>query len=190
MLGLKGRRTWIWSQASGACDLCGLCVTLSPQPISHEPPQDGSLFDHACRGNRRTGPDRVGLRGPPRLRREHHRLRRNPGAGLEPTPQTSVVFDKFGNMYGTGQDGGAHGGAGMVWEITAAGVYKDLHDFGATVTNANGVSGPDGSMPGAGITVDANGNLFGTTYQGGPNLSAAGAHRRRQRLEDHQRWSL
>ncbi|MDR3691321.1 MAG: hypothetical protein P4L46_18220 [Fimbriimonas sp.] len=89
------------------------------------------------------------------------------------SPYTGVTFDSAGNMYGTASTGGSTAaagyGGGMVWEITVAGQYKDLHDFGGTVVNANGTQGRDGISPYAGVTVDSMGNLFGTTYQGGAN---------------------
>jgi hypothetical protein len=84
-------------------------------------------------------------------------------------PYGGVSFDRGGNMYGVASGGGANGaggeGDGMVWEITKAGVYKDLHDFGGTVINASGQSGPDGLQP-DGVTVDPLGNLYGTAIEG------------------------
>lgn len=82
------------------------------------------------------------------------------GAGSDGTyPLASVTFDGSGNMYGTASDGGAHG-YGMVWEITAAGSYADLHDFGA---------GQDGTNPQCAVTMDRQGNLYGATPYGGVN---------------------
>ncbi len=93
-------------------------------------------------------------------------------------PQAGVTFDSAGNMYGTTAEGGpyakSYSNSGMVWEITKAGIYKDLHDFGGTVINANGVSGPDGWWPTANVTVDSEGNLYGTTGYGGPNYATSG----------------
>jgi len=84
--------------------------------------------------------------------------------------QAAVSFDADGNMFGTTTTGGANGW-GMVWEITKDGTYFDIHDFGGTVTNADGKSGPDGNYPdGAGVSFDAQGNMYGTTRQGGANL--------------------
>jgi len=79
---------------------------------------------------------------------------------------SSVTFDKAGNMYGTTESGGGNGG-GMIWELTVAGAYVDLHDFGGTVSRADGTTGPDGTLPISGVTFDASGNMVGVTYFGG-----------------------
>jgi len=103
-------------------------------------------------------------------------------------PQGGVTVDAAGNIYGTTTNGGANSGsnvhAGMVWEVTSSGTYLDLHDFGGTITNADGTSGPDGTNPRSGVTIDSSGNLYGVTYQGGPNsagivwkLTASGIYR-------------
>jgi len=55
----------------------------------------------------------------------------------------------------------------MVWEIPAAGLYRDVHDFGGTLLNANGAAGLDCLFPLAGVTVDNAGNICGTGYEGG-----------------------
>jgi len=92
-------------------------------------------------------------------------------------PMAKVTFDGEGNMYGTAAEGGANVstisgvGAGMVWEITASGAYLDLHDFGGTIVNADGTSGPDGVIPAAGVTFDSASNMYGTTEWGGANAS-------------------
>ncbi|MDR3689925.1 MAG: hypothetical protein P4L46_11140, partial [Fimbriimonas sp.] len=91
------------------------------------------------------------------------------GAG----PWTNITFDTAGNMYGTAAYGGPNG-RGLLWEITKAGAYIDLHDFGGAVTNANGTSGPDGETPYGGITFDSAGNMYGTTLFGGPYGNPAG----------------
>jgi len=91
-------------------------------------------------------------------------------------PTAGVTFDSSGNMYGTAEYGGPNSGGstgGMVWEITASGTYKDLHDFGGTATNAGGSSGPDGSYPYAGVTFDRAGNMYGSTSSGGPNATGS-----------------
>jgi hypothetical protein len=87
------------------------------------------------------------------------------------TPESEVIFDSTGNLYGTTTQGGPaedYGslGVGMVWKITKTGLYLDLHDFGITILDAHGVTGPDGELPGE-ITLDSVGNLYGVTTRGG-----------------------
>jgi hypothetical protein len=93
-------------------------------------------------------------------------------------PIGNAIIDSAGNIYGMANGGGPNSaillgsstGAGMLWEITSSGTYKDLHDFGGTITNANGISGPDGVGPND-FTLDAAGNLYGVATFGGPNTS-------------------
>ena len=85
----------------------------------------------------------------------------NPGSG--------VTIDNAGNLYGTTYSGGANSGSGMLWEYTKSGKYKDVHDFGGTITNTNGSMGPDGANSNGPVAFDSAGNLFGTTINGGPN---------------------
>jgi uncharacterized repeat protein (TIGR03803 family) len=77
-------------------------------------------------------------------------------------PRAGLVFDAAGNLYGTTLYGGSYGN-GTVFELTpAAGggwTEKILHSF-----NSNG---KDGYEPPAGLIVDRNGNLYGTTLRGG-----------------------
>jgi uncharacterized repeat protein (TIGR03803 family) len=77
-------------------------------------------------------------------------------------PFAGVIFDDAGNLYGTTQAGGAYG-YGTVFELerTEAGGFaeKVLHSFGKNAS--------DGKSPYAGVTFDADGNLYGTTSAGG-----------------------
>jgi uncharacterized repeat protein (TIGR03803 family) len=75
-------------------------------------------------------------------------------------PQSSVVFDSGGNLYGTASDGGTVGngtvfrlrpGAGGSWAFAA------LYEFAAA---------PDSAYPTGPIVVRA-GSLYGTTQRGG-----------------------
>jgi uncharacterized repeat protein (TIGR03803 family) len=75
-------------------------------------------------------------------------------------PYSGVLRDKAGNLYGTTQYGGAKGGFGTVYKLTAKGKLTLLHSFEGT---------PDGVNPFAGLLMDAAGNLYGTTYYGGTN---------------------
>jgi uncharacterized repeat protein (TIGR03803 family) len=67
------------------------------------------------------------------------------------------VLDKGGNLYTATQYGGAFG-YGTVLEISSKGVSTVLYSF---------TGGSDGANPHAGLTMDASGNLYGTTFYGG-----------------------
>ena len=77
-------------------------------------------------------------------------------------PYGSLIFDAAGNLYGTTYEAGASS-VGAVFELTpeAGGGWTEtvLHNF-----NFNGA---DGQNPYAGLTLDAAGNLYGTTVVGG-----------------------
>jgi uncharacterized repeat protein (TIGR03803 family) len=79
-----------------------------------------------------------------------------PGDGLN--PRAGLVFDKKGNLYGTAEAGGADG-YGTLFELTAAGAEKVLYSFGSQPG--------DGEYPFAGLVFDKQGNLYGTTADGG-----------------------
>lgn len=72
-----------------------------------------------------------------------------------------VIFDSFGNLYGTAYGGGTHD-SGTVYELSpgANGKWNEklLHTFNNT----------DGSGPEYGMTFGRDGNLYGTTFFGGP----------------------
>jgi uncharacterized repeat protein (TIGR03803 family) len=72
-------------------------------------------------------------------------------------PYGGLVRDTKGNLYGTTYLGGASG-AGTVFKIDTTGREKPLHSF---------TGGKDGGYPVAGVIMDAAGNLYGTTLQGG-----------------------
>ena len=73
-------------------------------------------------------------------------------------PDAGLVWDANGNLYGTTSEGGAYGG-GTVFKLDQSGKETVLYSFGA----AQG----DGNLPLAGLVLDANGNLYGTTSEGG-----------------------
>ena len=77
-------------------------------------------------------------------------------------PLAGLVLDASGNLYGTTETGGTSG-YGTVFKITPGGAESVLHSFG---------SGGDGAYPYySGLVLDASGNLYGTTYDGGSNGS-------------------
>jgi hypothetical protein len=87
------------------------------------------------------------------------------------SPFGTLALDQSGDLYGTTTSGGPNlefgvVGEGILWEIPRSGTYRDLHDFGAEVVNANGQTGADGIEP-TGVALDASGNLYGDTTLGG-----------------------
>ncbi len=81
------------------------------------------------------------------------------------TPQSGVVFDAAGNLYGTTSQGGNSGcqgaGCGTVYELSPSGsgwTERVLYTF---------LAGTDGSDPYGGLVFDTSGNLYGTTVVGG-----------------------
>lgn len=70
---------------------------------------------------------------------------------------TELVMDSAGNLYGTSVQGGIFGG-GTVFQVTPSGVHTVLYDF---------TGGADGGEPYKGVTLDAQGNLYGTAVTGG-----------------------
>jgi uncharacterized repeat protein (TIGR03803 family) len=72
-------------------------------------------------------------------------------------PQSGVIRDSAGNLYGTTEYGGA-ADAGVVYKLNTAGQETVLYSF---------TGGTDGGNPIAGVIHDSAGNLYGTTYAGG-----------------------
>ena len=78
-------------------------------------------------------------------------------------PEGNLVADANGNLFGTTEFGGPSG-LGTVFEIT-----KTAAGYASTPTRLVSFNGPDGAFPQGNLVVDANGDLFGTTQQSGPN---------------------
>lgn len=77
-------------------------------------------------------------------------------------PIPGLILDPAGNLYGVGAGGGAFD-AGVVFELTQNGEYEVLYNF---------TGGSDGSFPVSVLTFDDEGNLYGTTEDGGNNPCA------------------
>jgi uncharacterized repeat protein (TIGR03803 family) len=77
-------------------------------------------------------------------------------------PWAGLVQGTDGNFYGTTEYGGLHSGVGTVFRITPADTLTTLHTF-------NG--GSDGAYPAGSLIQGADGNFYGTTFQGGTNGS-------------------
>lgn len=81
------------------------------------------------------------------------------------SPNSGLVFDGSGNLYGTTSYGGTFD-LGTVFEVTSAGVEKILHSFA--------FNRKDGTFPNVGVVLDKNGNIYGSTYQGGNSAACLG----------------
>jgi uncharacterized repeat protein (TIGR03803 family) len=74
-------------------------------------------------------------------------------------PDAGLTFDRAtGDLYGITPGGGAHGG-GVIFKLTSAGAFSVLYNLDSD-TEGNGSNST--------LTLDGQGNLYGTTYQGGP----------------------
>lgn len=79
-------------------------------------------------------------------------------------PRGGLVQASDGNLYGTTADGGTNSD-GTVFRITTNGTLKSLYSF---------TGGHDGTFPEATLVQASDGNLYGTTYQGGISNSLPG----------------
>jgi uncharacterized repeat protein (TIGR03803 family) len=85
------------------------------------------------------------------------------GDPYAPSYSGIVAQGRDGNLYSTAPKGGTCCGA--VFQITPAGKLKNLHNF----TGSNN----DGAFPQGGVTLGSDGNLYGTTYEGGSATAGA-----------------
>ena len=78
-------------------------------------------------------------------------------------PSSGLIFDKDGNLYGTTYYGGSESGdgPGTVFELSPNG------SGGWTETVQYSFQGGGGDSPNAGLILDQDGNLYGTTWAGG-----------------------
>jgi uncharacterized repeat protein (TIGR03803 family) len=86
------------------------------------------------------------------------------------TSLAPMVLDQAGNLYGTTYSGGDYdpkcdygNGCGTVFKLDPSGNLTVLYSFSG---------GADGGNPYSGVTMDAAGNLYGTTAYGGTVNSA------------------
>ncbi len=82
-------------------------------------------------------------------------------------PDSDVAVDAEGNLYGTSIIGGQFGG-GIVWQLSPAGGSWSLNVLYSFT------GGPDGAEPYKGVTLDAEGNLYGTAVTGGSGSCEGG----------------
>lgn len=72
----------------------------------------------------------------------------------------ALAFDGAGNIYGTTTEGGNY--SGNVFQLTRS-------NGGWTATSIHDFNGSDGYEPYSGVTLDAQGNVYGTAWMLGPN---------------------
>ncbi len=95
-------------------------------------------------------------------------------------PNSGVIMDSGGNLYGTTQYGGTgsecsgydrwHGGCGTVFELSPGHGGSWTESVLYSFSN----NGSDGTYPLAGLVLDANGDLYGTTQYGGTGSKCSG----------------
>jgi uncharacterized repeat protein (TIGR03803 family) len=77
-------------------------------------------------------------------------------------PNGNLVFDEQGNLFGATAYGGSKCfytlGCGLIFELTPSGKEKVIYRFSG---------GADGAFPAGGLVLDSQGNLYGTTFEGG-----------------------
>jgi uncharacterized repeat protein (TIGR03803 family) len=84
-------------------------------------------------------------------------------ASLDGNSYAGLVTDTHGNFYGTTFDGG-NPNQGTVFKVTAKGKATELYDF---------LGGSDGASPYGPLLIDAQDNLYGTTYSGGGSANCS-----------------
>ena len=86
------------------------------------------------------------------------------------SPQSALVFDQSGNLYGSTANGGRND-CGIIFKLTllSDGSWAEsvVHDFG----DIHGSEQVDGCHPYSGLVFDVAGNLYGTTTAGGGGIN-------------------
>jgi uncharacterized repeat protein (TIGR03803 family) len=118
---------------------------------------NGSLYGTAASGgDMNCNPDPCGVVFKLIARKETvlHAFKGSPDGAF---PAAGLFMDATGNLYGTTGNGGHDSNGGIVFEVGQDGKKRELHTF-------RGAHG--GSDPQAGVVLDAQGNLYGTTLYG------------------------
>ena len=85
-------------------------------------------------------------------------------------PEGTLIVGADGNLYGTTLQGGDNN-RGLIFRISTSGSLTKLYSF-ASLGNFNTLglaTNATGANPRAGLLLAADGNYYGTAYQGGPN---------------------
>ncbi|MDR3466109.1 MAG: hypothetical protein P4M07_09210 [Xanthobacteraceae bacterium] len=78
------------------------------------------------------------------------------------SPYAPLLIDANGDLFGTTASGGAYGN-GTVFELA-----NTPSGYATAMTTLASFNFTDGAIPASNLIADANGDLFGTTYSGGP----------------------
>jgi uncharacterized delta-60 repeat protein len=78
-------------------------------------------------------------------------------------PQSPLIMDANGNLFGTTASGGA----------SQDGTVFEIRKGTTTIASIASFNGADGKTPEGALVLDSNGNLFGTTVNGGANQAGA-----------------
>lgn len=97
------------------------------------------------------------------------------GASTGFNPNTNLVIDKAGNLYGTTVNGGLDNGNGVVFKVTPQPGGDVEESIIHTFVRCNPTACLDGLLPFNGLTIDANGALYGTVDLGGGASAQCGA---------------
>jgi uncharacterized repeat protein (TIGR03803 family) len=106
-------------------------------------------------------------------------------------PVGTLTIDAQGNLYGVTEQGGTGpcdsvlgGGCGVIYRLSPNG--KGKFDFAVLYSFSQPGTVDDGAYPNAGVVIDKNGSLFGTTEFGGSFVCDCGVVYRLSRNQD--RW--
>ncbi|MEO6079718.1 MAG: choice-of-anchor tandem repeat GloVer-containing protein [Steroidobacteraceae bacterium] len=84
-------------------------------------------------------------------------------------PEGRLIVGTNGELYGTTLQGGP-ANRGTIYRISVGGIFNSMYSFPAlSAFNSIGIAvNATGANPRAGLLLAADGNYYGTTYQGGP----------------------
>lgn len=125
---------------------------------------DGQLYGTTFRGGTSDAGVvyRIGLDG------TNYTVLHHFSTGSGENPEGALVVAPDGMLYGTTMMGGSDN-RGVIYRITTSGAHEVLYSFPSLSRfNSQGLAtNSTGANPRAGLTLGLDGNLYGTTYQGG-----------------------
>ena len=125
---------------------------------------DGNLYGTTLRGgaNDKGTIFRIALDG------SNYSLLHSFDGGNGENPEGTLIVGTDGNLYGTTLQGGS-GNRGIIFRLTTAGAVTTLYSFPSlSAFNTSGLAiNATGANPRAGLFLAADGNYYGTAYQGG-----------------------